>query len=197
VSCYVMNKQVVSLQGAAAASILADHLQQMLIKQVGYKIRPIIVLGIGSDRYTGDSLGPLTGTYLQEDDSAVIVYGSLEHTVHAINLVETVNIVRRCHLHPVIIAVDASLGTITEVGTIEIWEGGLQAGIAVGHQLPLIGDISIAGVVNTGGLDCYLELQHTPLSLVVKMSKVIGRAIADAVGIVDTIDGHGGLVIMK
>jgi putative sporulation protein YyaC len=190
VNGYVINKQVIPLQSATARNVIAHHLLQALVGQVGYKIRPVVVLAIGSDRYTGDSLGPLIGTYLQEHCPA-IVYGSLEHTVHAGNLLETVKILHRRHLHPIIIAVDASLGKAAEVGNIEIWEGGLQAGTAVGHHLPPVGDISVTGVVSSGGPACYQELQHTPLSLVVKMSKIIGSAIMDAVSAIAITDGSG------
>src|SRR5690554_2687172 len=50
----------------------------------------IVVICIGTDRSTGDSLGPLIGTKLLERNCRRFsIYGSLEDPVHAKNLEET------------------------------------------------------------------------------------------------------------
>lgn len=174
-------KLVVNLRDGGVADRLADHLGRLLARQEGLAIRPIIALCIGSDRYTGDALGPLVGSHLEEQ-GACIVYGCLDHPVHAGNLVETVNIIESRYLHPIIIAVDACLGRASEIGNIEAWEGGIEAGIAVGNRLPCVGHISLIGVVNAGGHLGYIDLQSTPLSIVVKLSRVIGDALVAALG---------------
>jgi putative sporulation protein YyaC len=94
--------------------------------------------------------------------------------------VETLIRITYHYQHPIIIAVDACLGKSHEIGNIEIWQGGLAAGIAVGNRLPTIGDISVIGVVNAQSQIGYLDLQSTSLSKVMKLSKLIGEAIADA-----------------
>ena len=175
------NKMITNLRDASATDRLADHVSRLLRRQEGIAIRPLVALCIGSDRYTGDALGPLVGSYLEER-GACLVYGSLDHPVHAGNLVETVNIVNARYLHPVIIAVDACLGRASEIGNIEAWEGGIEAGIAVGNRLPSVGHISLIGVVNAGGHLGYLDLQSTPLAIVVKLSRAIGEALAIALG---------------
>lgn len=64
--------------------------------------RPIVFLCIGSDRATGDCLGPIIGEQLSSVLSAgnrrngsqkqkAAVYGSLRHTVHAGNLSDTLS----------------------------------------------------------------------------------------------------------
>ena len=51
--------------------------------------RPIVFVCIGTDRSTGDSLGPLIGTLLVEKNIHPFhVYGSLENPIHALNLAE-------------------------------------------------------------------------------------------------------------
>jgi len=158
-----------------------DHYIQLLLgKQKDADIRPIIILCIGSDRYIGDALGPLVGTYLEENTD-YIVYGSLDSPVHASNLVEVIDVIHHQYQQPIIIAVDACLGNHSEIGKIEIWEGSLEAGIAVGASLPCVGHISIIGVVNASGRIGYLDLQSTPLSIVMKLSKCIGGALWDAI----------------
>lgn len=179
----VLNKLTVNLYDTDIREKLYDHLMMLLQRQEGLNLRPLVALCIGSDRYTGDSLGPLIGTHLEENTECH-VYGTLEHPVHAGNFVETLNIINHRYHHPLIIAIDACLGKNHEIGNIEIWQGGLAAGIAVGNRLPTVGDISIIGVVNAQSQIGYLDLQSTPLSKVMKLSKVISEALAEAVNTV-------------
>ena len=67
-----------------------DSLYQLLIKDLGE--RPLIFLCIGSDRATGDCLGPLLGHKLYQilRNSPYFVYGTLKEPVHAKNLQETI-----------------------------------------------------------------------------------------------------------
>lgn len=173
------DKMILNLRDPAPTERLAGHLAALLRRQEGLAMRPLIALCIGSDRYTGDALGPLVGTLLEEQ-GACIVYGNLDRPVHAGNLVETINIIGTRYLHPIIIAIDACLGKSSEIGNIEAWEGGVEAGIAVGNRLPCIGHISVVGVVNAGSQLGYLDLQSTPLSIVVKLSRAIGEALTGA-----------------
>ncbi len=180
---HVLNKLTVNLHDTDIREKLYDHLIMLLKRQEGHNIRPLVALCIGSDRYTGDALGPLIGTHLEEYTECH-VYGTLEHPVHAGNFVETLNIINHRYHHPLIIAIDACLGKIHEIGNIEVWQGGLAAGIAVGNRLPTVGDISVIGVVNAQSQIGYLDLQSTPLSKVMKLSKAIGEVLAEAVNTV-------------
>ncbi|MBU2701533.1 putative sporulation protein YyaC [Sporomusaceae bacterium BoRhaA] len=132
--------------------------------------RPLVFLCIGSDRYTGDALGPLIGSYLEENIDS-IVYGTLERPVHAGNLKAVIIEIGQRFFRPMIIAVDACLGQKNEIGHIEIWEGTIEAGIAVGNKLPKTGDIAMIGIVNAASSLGYRELQSTSLALVMKMVK--------------------------
>ncbi|SDE83850.1 spore protease YyaC [Sporomusa acidovorans] len=178
----VLNKLTVNLDDTNVREKLYEHLTALLKRQEGISLRPIVALCIGSDRYTGDALGPLVGTYLEENTECN-VYGTLEHPIHAGNFVEALNIITHRHHHPLIIAIDACLGKSHEIGNIEIWQGGLAAGIAVGNRLPTVGDISIIGVVNAQSQIGYLDLQSTSLAKVMKLSKAIGEAIADTMNV--------------
>jgi putative sporulation protein YyaC len=175
----IANKLTLTLNDSDACNQIVNHFLYLLGKQDGFSHRPLIMLCIGSDRYIGDALGPLIGSHLQENTDCT-VYGTLEYPVHAGNLIETINSIQHQYHHPIIVAIDACLGKDSEIGNIEIWEGGLQAGIAVGNYLPCVGTISIIGVVNAGGHTGYLDLQSTPLGIVIKLSKIIARALEDA-----------------
>jgi DNA-binding LacI/PurR family transcriptional regulator len=51
--------------------------------------RPIVFVCIGTDRSTGDSLGPIVGTLLEEKGLRTFyVYGTLDEPIHAVNLSE-------------------------------------------------------------------------------------------------------------
>ena len=139
---------------------------------------PVIVLCIGTDRSTGDCLGPLVGQKLSAMHSnRYLVYGTLDNPVHAKNLKETLEKIRNRYSDPFIIAVDASLGTMERIGHITIGQGPLMPGAGVKKTLPRVGDMHVSGIVNFGGFMEYLILQNTRLSLVMKMANVISSGI--------------------
>lgn len=173
------NKLIANLYDVEAPEKIRRQVIGLLRRQFTFAVRPVVVLCIGSDRYTGDVLGPLTGTFL-EKITGYPIFGTMDNPVHAGNLQDAIQEIYRQYDDPVIVAVDACLGTAAEVGNIEVWEGGIQAGSAVGKRLPCIGHISLAGVVNSEGIIGVVSLQSTSLSLVMKISKVISVALQAA-----------------
>jgi len=143
----------------------------------------LMVVCIGSDRSTGDSLGPLVGERLNTlipslgSEGADILWGTLKDPVHAVNLYDKINRIKNFTQKPLIIAVDASLGKLKDVGNIEVGIGPIKPGKAVNKDLPSIGDIYIRGVVNVGGFMEQAVLQSTRLYLVMSMAHVIGRGL--------------------
>jgi putative sporulation protein YyaC len=140
-------------------------------------IRPrFTILCIGSDRSTGDALGPLVGSRLKTKECEFMqVYGTLDEPVHAINLQDVLVNLLSCP--STIIAIDACLGKVTNVGTINANVGPLSPGAGVKKVLPQVGDIHITGTVNIKGFMEYAVLQNTRLSLVVKMADIISDGI--------------------
>lgn len=141
--------------------------------------KPVIVLCIGTDRSTGDCLGPLVGHKLSsmKSDNLFLVYGTLDSPVHAKNLKETLEDIGDEYTDPFIIAVDASLGSMERIGHITVAKGPLRPGAGVKKTLPCVGDMHISGVVNFGGFMEYLILQNTRLNLVMKMANIISSGI--------------------
>ncbi len=138
----------------------------------------IVIVCIGTDRSTGDSLGPLIGYKLKNlRFENVHVFGTLEKPVHAKNLEDTLNHIRRTHNKPLIIAIDACLGKLDHIGYITISKGALKPGAGTNKELPEVGDISIMGIVNVGGFMEMLVLQNTRLDVVMKMADVISSGI--------------------
>lgn len=143
--------------------------------------RNIVVACIGSDRSTGDSLGPLVGSMLDEMGLSN-VFGTLDNPIHALNLEDVLSEVYTNVEKPFVIAVDAALGKSESIGDIIIKANGLIPGAGVGKDLPLVGDIGIVGVVNEGGFMEYFVLQNTRLSLVMKMAMQITELVACVIG---------------
>jgi putative sporulation protein YyaC len=155
--------------------ILSDRLFQIL-GQIPIH-QPLIIICVGTDRSTGDSLGPLVGTYLKKHTlNGLHLYGTLDQPVHAVNLKDTLDSIQQHYHNPFIIAVDACLGQLSSVGCIQIGNGPVKPGAGVNKDLPPVGDMHITGIVNVGGFMEYFVLQNTRLSLVVNMAEVIAQS---------------------
>lgn len=141
--------------------------------------RIIVFLCIGSDRATGDCLGPIIGYKLSKIalSTNIHIYGTLEHPVHAKNLKETIDLIYQTHDNAFIVAIDASLGKSNHVGYITLGECPLKPGAGVDKDLPAIGDISITGIVNFSGFLDHMLLQTTRLNIVMSLADTICQAI--------------------
>jgi putative sporulation protein YyaC len=140
--------------------------------------REIVVVCVGTDRSTGDALGPLVGSKLEKSScDGFHLYGTLDDPVHAINLADTLGLIKERFVSPFIIAIDACLGQLGSVGCIQIGRGPLKPGAGVNKDLPPVGDVHITGIVNVGGFMEYFVLQNTRLSLVMNMAEIIASSI--------------------
>lgn len=138
----------------------------------------VVFLCIGTDRSTGDSLGPLIGYKLKgQRVRRMEVVGTLERPVHAMNLEQSLVMIRLRYPNHVIVAVDASVGSTEHVGCITLGRGALRPGLGVCKELQAVGDIFITGIV--GGYGSYdpLMLQSVRLSVVMRMADYICESI--------------------
>lgn len=161
----------------AANSSCQREFQQMLQEILTRRLQrhqTAVLICIGSDRATGDCLGPIIGYKLAYyKNYRFAVYGTLESPVHAKNLQDTIAFIRTNHKNPLIIAIDASLGARNHIGYVTLMEGGLRPGIGVDKNLPEVGDISITGIVNLSGMVSQMLLQTTRLHVVMQMADFI------------------------
>ncbi|MDE6357442.1 MAG: spore protease YyaC [Eubacteriales bacterium] len=146
-----------------------------ILKNFEYK--KIIFLCIGTDKVTGDCLGPLVGYKLSRLPlpNNVTILGNLDNPVHANNLRENIKWIYENEKDSLIVAIDASLGREEYINFITIGEGGIRPGAGVKKNLPYVGDLYIAGVVNKIG--AISTLQSTRLSVVMKMADIISSGI--------------------
>jgi len=148
-------------------------LAQELDKVIPANVRSFNIVCVGTDRSTGDSLGPMVGLMLQQR-GIPHVYGTLHQPVHAVNMQEGIlnTLPKRYTL-----AIDACLGQATSVGQAKCGVGPLLPGSGVGKELAAVGDAHIKGIVNVGGfMECFV-LQNTRLSLVYDMASEIASAV--------------------
>lgn len=145
-----------------------------LIEDKVDKKQTIVILCIGSDRATGDCLGPIIGYKLEKlQYKNLAIYGTLNKPVHAKNLEETLDIIEQRHHNAFVIAIDASLGKDKHVGYVTLAEGSLKPGIGVDKELPQVGDICITGIVNVTGYLNHMLLQTTRLDTVMQLADFI------------------------
>ncbi len=141
--------------------------------------KKVLFACIGTDRATGDSLGPLVGTNLKRLGYDVI--GTIEEPLHAQNLTERLNEVNQELKPDLVIAIDACLGDLERIGTISMENKSLKPGVGVKKELPSVGDISIMGIVNMSGFLELQVLQCTRLDTVMKMANSIVHMIWRAI----------------
>ena len=144
--------------------------------------KKLVIVCIGTDRSTGDCLGPLTGSLLKKRKLInTDIWGDINQPVHARNLDKTIKTINSKDEYPFIIAIDAGLGRKSSVGYIDVKKGPLKPGTGVNKKLTKIGDMHITGLVNVGGYMEYLVLQSTRLSVVLQMSKIIAHGLEQTI----------------
>lgn len=157
----------------------SERLSHLLFSFLPEKaVTPLVLVCIGTDRSTGDALGPLVGSKVEETGLHNFqLYGTLDEPVHALNLEETVTQIYKKYEDPFVIAVDACLGKMQSVGSVSIGKGPSKPGAAMDKKLPSVGNMHIHGVVNIHGFMEFFVLQNTRLNLVMKMANLIADSI--------------------
>ena len=166
--------------------ILAAKLEELIRQEFLRGKEGVIFLCIGTDRSTGDSLGPLIGHKLKERQApgwnarkrgGPLVYGTLERPVHAMNLEQYRNFVMDQFPRRVVVAVDASVGNLEHVGYVTLGKGSLKPGLGVCKVLCEVGDLFLTGIV--GRCTCFVPvmLQSFRLSTVMRTADCICDSI--------------------
>lgn len=149
-------------------------------------MKETVVICIGSDKVSGDMLGPLVGSSLREKYHLPYpVYGAVGESVNGINLEEYLEMISVRHGESRIIAVDAALGKGEDVGRIRLKKGGIKAGGALDRAGEKVGDVGIVGVVaeERDPKDVYAALLGVPFSLVEELAKRIAEMIHAALSL--------------
>lgn len=171
------------------AGIKIAHTLSSFLNLYFYHSKELVLLCIGSDRVTGDSLGPLIGykmdiyksshsyPFHKSSQRKLHLYGTLDNPVHAMNLNETIEKIKNSHPNQPVIAIDASLGSSKYIGCITVGLGPLHPGTGVHKTLPAVGDFFITGIVGTAGMLEQMVLQTTRLSIVMSLADTITQGL--------------------
>lgn len=168
----------IDVNQAHALTLFSRGFEKLFCQLFTGQYHDVVILCIGTDRSTGDCLGPLVGHKLKLIPyNRITIYGTLDQPVHAKNLSNVMDEIERNHTRSFVIAIDACLGKTERVGKICMGGGPLRPGTGVNKSLPEVGHIHIIGVVNMSGFMEYLVLQNTRLNLVMRMADTISSGI--------------------
>lgn len=158
---------------------LAEQLNTMIEEEKRKRNkRGVVFFCIGTDRSTGDSLGPLIGYKLKSMQIPdVTILGTLDRPVHAMNLEDYLEVLKKHHRDDVIVAVDASVGNYEHIGYVTLGKGTLKPGLGVSKNLRAVGDIFITGIVGNCGNYDPIMLQSVRLSVVMRLADCISKSI--------------------
>ncbi len=173
-----LDQKYINSGSTVAFKHLTDELYARISSALDKGAKSVVFVCIGTDRSTGDSLGPLIGYKISGlRNKGVHVYGNLESPVHAKNISDIMKQVSEYCEKPFIVAIDACLGSMEHVGYIGIGEGPIKPGSGVNKELAPVGDMFVTGIVNFGGFMDFLVLQNTRLHLVMKIADLISSGI--------------------
>ena len=155
-----------------------EKLSNEIIKTLDF---PFLTLCIGTDKCIGDYVGPLVGHKLTKKNFPYPVYGTLEHPIHAINLVERLEYLEAKYPDLPFLAIDASLGKYKSIGKIQLRKGPISPGKGVGKVLPVVGDFSLVAIVDTYNYIEELSIHQVRLHLIYKMANIIAESLLLAI----------------
>jgi putative sporulation protein YyaC len=159
------------------------RLAPLFIRQALYSLIPqgtehIYVIGIGSNRINGDSLGPFVGTLLKNNyPEHLTLLGNLQSPLDATTLVPELTSFK-FKKNSFVIGVDSVLGSEEMVNFIGVNDGPIVPGIGLGNVLPPVGDCGITGVVLENDPLLRNSLLCTDLNLIYTMASSIAKGIS-------------------
>lgn len=136
-----------------------------------------IIVCIGTDKFIGDCLGPLVGTFLKDMNFPLPVYGTIEYPIHALNIKDRIKNIYDLHPNANIIGIDACLGEESSIGDIHIRNSPIHPGKGVGKSLPEVGDYSIVGIIDCIDDAAIFTSKSIRLHFIMEMAKVISSSI--------------------
>lgn len=137
-----------------------------------------VYMCIGTEKVFSDSLGPRVGTLLNvRMTEPAFVYGLIEQNITAENLCKSYEFIKSMHPDNPIVVVDAGVGELEQLGSVQLCDGGILPGAATNKNLPEIGDVGIVGIVAEKGMGDFYTLNSAKDKLVSEVAQFIAEAI--------------------
>lgn len=148
----------------------------ILLQKMHKKNQPLVLICVGSDRATGDCLGPIVGQFFK-NSSIYSVYGTLQVPIHAKNINTIIKYVYNFYEDPFIIAIDSCLGFQEHIGYVTLSTLPLAPGQGVCKNLSSFGNLSITGIVDIFSESDPGVIQTTRLKTVMDLASFIINGI--------------------
>lgn len=126
-----------------------QDLQKNIYRYRRQNFSDIVILCIGTDKLIGDSIGPVVGQKLKEENiqEKVSIYGNMKETINFKNAKQVIENIFKSYEKPFIITVDSALGTQAMVREIVVNKGVIRIGKSLGRSICYPSHITIKGVV--------------------------------------------------
>ena len=141
-----------------------------------------IFICIGSTKLSGDSLGPIIGSYLKKkykNSDFVKIYGDMDNQVDFHNIENILKEIETIyHNRCIKIIIDSALGN--QIGNVMVSDGEIFLGKGLNKEKKITGDISIIGIVGKDYKDPwknFLELKKIKKYKILQMAKYITEFI--------------------
>lgn len=142
--------------------------------------RRVVFVCIGTPKIVGDSLGPLVGDELRRRNVDAYVYGTRRRPITALNLHGYRKMLAAYHKRDLIIAIDATMGNLEDVGKLKISENGLRPAGAFRKNSGKLGDIGIMAIVGEREGDMLLQLKTADPAFVQKLADDVADLVTSA-----------------
>lgn len=150
---------------------------QAIKQKLDGNIAPVYMC-IGTEKVFSDSLGPRVGTllnlYMREP---LFVYGLIDQNITAENLCHSYDFIKAMHPNNPIVVIDAGVGDASQLGKVQLCDGGILPGAATNKNLPEIGDIGVVGIVAERGMADFYTLNSAKDKLVGEVALFISDVI--------------------
>ena len=135
----------------------------------------LVFVCIGTPRIIGDSVGPRVGSMLKKAGVKAFVYGTLEKPITALNLHLYRKMIATYHRSDIVVAIDATMGDIADIGTVKLTDGGLRPAGAFRNRSAKLGDIGIMAIVGEKEGDMLLQLKVADEQFVATLAEDVCR----------------------
>lgn len=137
-----------------------------------------VFMCIGTQKVIADSLGPRVGQILNENmSSPMYVYGLDLLNITAENLIDSYEFIKQMHPDEQIMVIDAGVGDDSQIGEVQLVGKGIAPGAATDKNLPVVGDISIVGIVAEKNLNDFYVTTEDKDFLVNRLAQFIADSI--------------------
>lgn len=162
---------------------LKSLFEQVLAPQqiMSRNLPQIVIVCFGTTGISGDALGPIVGTLLQEKyNVSAFVYGTQNAPINGKNMHEWINFIKQVHNDAIIVAIDASLGKKDKVGQILLRQDGVCPAAVKGKKARF-GDVGILGIVAENIGDALMQLMQVSAVYVSKLADKVANMVRMAI----------------